>query len=425
MANIITRETAGTNCTVNNAPLTYSQMDNDLISLNDDIIELQGYYATGVSKVLNGGTGVTTKTGTGSVVLNTSPTLVAPALGTPASGNLSNCAFPTLNQNTSGSAASLSATLPVNRGGSGVTTSTGTGSVVLNTSPTLITPALGTPSSGNISNCSGTVSININGTVGATTPTTAQFTSVYSSSQIVCDTQISATLATRVVYGSASTWYSAMLYNDGGSAYLLSSSANTSKAAAEFATINTFRPFRWNLATGAVDINLSASGATSIDGTGIYLNAPTAISGTLSVAGCANQGFPVGTCMVFVQDTAPPGWTRIGTYDNRALHIGTLSTIGGLHDAKVMNKVPSHQHTYSTTTGSTNIDHVHNIQAFATGAGYNYVGTGGSFSLTSTTSLMGSNQAHTHSVSGTTADPVGADNWEPYYVTAICCTKNA
>lgn len=37
----------------------------------------------------------------------TSPALVTPALGTPASGNLANCTFPTLNQNTTGSANSL------------------------------------------------------------------------------------------------------------------------------------------------------------------------------------------------------------------------------------------------------------------------------------------------------------------------------
>jgi hypothetical protein len=46
-------------------------------------------------------------TGTGAVVLATSPTLVTPALGTPASGTLTNCTFPTLNQNTTGSAATL------------------------------------------------------------------------------------------------------------------------------------------------------------------------------------------------------------------------------------------------------------------------------------------------------------------------------
>jgi hypothetical protein len=59
-----------------------------------------------------------------------------------------------------------------------LTGSTGSGSVVLATSPILVTPALGTPSSGVVTNLTGTASININGTVGATTPTTGAFTGV-------------------------------------------------------------------------------------------------------------------------------------------------------------------------------------------------------------------------------------------------------
>jgi len=41
--------------------------------------------------VANGGTGVTTSTGTTNVVLSNSPTLVTPVLGTPSSGTLSSC----------------------------------------------------------------------------------------------------------------------------------------------------------------------------------------------------------------------------------------------------------------------------------------------------------------------------------------------
>jgi hypothetical protein len=62
---------------------------------------------SGTLNVANGGTGVTTSTGSGDNVLNTSPSLVTPVLGTPSSGNLANCTFPTLNQNTTGSAATL------------------------------------------------------------------------------------------------------------------------------------------------------------------------------------------------------------------------------------------------------------------------------------------------------------------------------
>jgi hypothetical protein len=61
-------------------------------------------------------------TGTGSMVLATSPTLVTPALGTPSSGNLANCTFPTLNQNTTGTAANVTGTVAIANGGTGQTT---------------------------------------------------------------------------------------------------------------------------------------------------------------------------------------------------------------------------------------------------------------------------------------------------------------
>jgi hypothetical protein len=67
--------------------------------------------------VANGGTGVTTSTGTGSVVLNTSPTLVTPALGTPSSATLTNATGLPIVAGTTG-------TLSVARGGTGATTFT-------------------------------------------------------------------------------------------------------------------------------------------------------------------------------------------------------------------------------------------------------------------------------------------------------------
>ena len=60
-----------------------------------------------------------------------------------------------------------SGTLAVARGGTGVTTSTGSGNTVLSTSPTLVTPILGTPTSGTLTSCTGLpLTTGVTGTLG-------------------------------------------------------------------------------------------------------------------------------------------------------------------------------------------------------------------------------------------------------------------
>lgn len=91
-------------------------------------------------------TAVTDETGSGALVFADTPTLVAPVLGTPTSGTLTNCTGLPISTGVSGLAAGVATFLATPTSANlatALTTKTGTGNNVFADNPTLTTPVLG------------------------------------------------------------------------------------------------------------------------------------------------------------------------------------------------------------------------------------------------------------------------------------------
>ena len=124
-----TASVSGTNTGDNAANTTYSSLVSNATHTGDatgdtalTVVAINGVVMSGLATGLLKNT---TSTGAPSIATaGTDYVVPSGALGTPTSGTLTNCTFPTLNQNTSGSAASLSATLAVTSGGTGEITAT-------------------------------------------------------------------------------------------------------------------------------------------------------------------------------------------------------------------------------------------------------------------------------------------------------------
>ena len=133
-----------------------THVNSPLANLHNDLAGLQGgssdqYYHSTAAEY--------TGTGTGVFVRATSPTLVTPALGTPTAlvgTNISGTAtaFTASNVTTN---ANLTGPITSVGNATSIASQTGTGSTfVVNTSPVLVTPNLGTPSAGVLTSCTGT-----------------------------------------------------------------------------------------------------------------------------------------------------------------------------------------------------------------------------------------------------------------------------
>jgi hypothetical protein len=197
----------------------------------------------GTLAVANGGTGITSL-GSG----------VATFLGTPSSANLA----------------------------AAVTDETGTGALVFANSPTLVTPALGTPASGVVTNLTGTASININGTVGATTPSTVAATTGTFSGSVKVSGPITNAAANSVLFAhngtDAQVWALGPNPSTQGQLVIVPAQSDASGAA----VAATFNASGGNGAWGATTPSTVAATTLSASGASSFPNSAPSVIGGLS-----------------------------------------------------------------------------------------------------------------------------------------------
>jgi hypothetical protein len=185
-------------------------------------------------------------------------------------------------------------------------------------------------------------------------------------------------------------------------------------------------------------------------------------------AAVQNQTFPAGTRLAFSQNVAPVGWVQVndsstGGHMLRIINnttvtgagVGIISS-GGIHSPILMDVVPAHTHTGSTTSADLNHSHDFNANTSNESVPHNHgyerptliadtdrgtLSSLYSIDVTDTGTTGYQNQNHVHNVSGTTAGMRGGQsqyhahtfstdvgssktNWQPKYLDFILCTKS-
>jgi hypothetical protein len=154
--------------------------------------------------------------------------------------------------------------------------------------------------------------------------------------------------------------------------------------------------------------------ANNVNSSG-QLNASTGLFNTSSL------GFPSGTVMLFVQTTAPTGWTKSTTHDNKALRVvsGTAGSGGGVGFTTAFG-TPSVSGSVGATTLSTDQmpSHAHQLSGSPEGGSFTPQANGSGPLNGGFTAPTGGGNSHTHSLSGATT------TINVSYVDVIIATKS-
>jgi hypothetical protein len=162
-----------------------------------------------------------------------------------------------------------------------------------------------------------------------------------------------------------------------------------------------------------------------------------AVAGTITNGTSKYDAFPSGTMILFMQTSAPTGWTKSTTHNDKALRIvsGTASSGGTTAFTSVFtsrtfsaDQIPNHAHTFSGTTSTESADHTHTYLGVLAGGGGANLAAGSNFTANANVlTTSGISATHTHTYSGVTGN-AGSGNpidFAVQYVDVIAASKDA
>ena len=194
------------------------------------------------------------------------------------------------------------------------------------------------------------------------------------------------------------------------------------------------------------------------------LKSGSTVGGNSILTTASSVGFPSGTVMVFHQASAPTGWTKSTSHNNKTLRVvsGSGGGSGGTHaltsppstshthtGPSHTHSTPSHSHSHSLSAGAHTLStsqmpsHSHTVQrptASWYGSMWAFNMTGGASSTTGyTISSSGGSSSHSHSLSGSitsggsgtsgsggtgSTSSSGPTAFAPQYIDVIVCSKD-